>query len=50
MIRYMAPELLGFRMEHDTAKLRKKTVESDIFAFASVCYEVRHMVPARKLC
>ncbi|KAJ7834391.1 kinase-like domain-containing protein [Mycena olivaceomarginata] len=37
---YMAPELLGCRMEHETTKLRKKSDKSDIFAFASVCYEL----------
>ncbi|KAJ7722889.1 kinase-like domain-containing protein, partial [Mycena maculata] len=40
MMRYMAPELLGISMESDTVKLRKKTIKSDSFAFASVCYEV----------
>lgn len=40
---YMAPELLGCRMEHETIKLRKKSDKSDIFAFASVCYEARYI-------
>jgi hypothetical protein len=38
----MAPELLGFEMESETCKLRKKSEKTDIFAFASVCYAVRN--------
>ncbi|KAF7358787.1 Protein kinase domain-containing protein [Mycena sanguinolenta] len=38
IITYMAPELLGFKMVDDTAKLRKKSEKTDIFALASVCY------------
>ncbi|KAF8999166.1 kinase-like domain-containing protein, partial [Cyathus striatus] len=38
-IRWQAPELMGFGNDEDTAST-KATKESDVYAFACVCYEI----------
>ncbi|KAJ7677900.1 kinase-like domain-containing protein [Mycena polygramma] len=39
-VHYQAPELYGVRLGSEDGKLYKKTTATDVFAFASVCYEL----------